>query len=190
MLKQFSIILGIYFLGELLQKTFGLPVPGNVIGMLLLFFGLSAGVIKLEMIDKISEFLLDNLAFFFLPAGVSLITCFTVLEGKWTAILEISVLSTVVILAVTGLTVEFVKKLLNKRQPEPGYPDKYKATAEKTVAGNSTAEKAAAGKAAAEIKARTVTNKGAAEPVQNHVQKHEQERIRENVHEHVQGQVS
>lgn len=187
LLKQFSIILSIYFLGELLQKAFSLPVPGNVIGMLLLFFCLSAGIIKLEMIDKISGFLLDNLAFFFLPAGVSLITCFTLLEGKWTAILEISVLSTVVILAVTGLTVEFVKKYLNKGQPESGYPEKPEATLEK---------------AATETKAGTVVNTGSAEPVQRnlpenvsehkpeHVQEHVAGHVRENVHDHVQGQVS
>lgn len=115
MLKQFSIILSIYFLGELLQKIFGLPIPGNILGMLILFFGLLAGIIKLEMINRITDFLLDNLAFFFLPAGVSLITCFSVLEGKWTAVLGVSVISTVVILGVTGLTVEFVKKLILKK---------------------------------------------------------------------------
>ncbi len=190
LLKQFSIILSIYFLGELLQKAFGLPVPGNVIGMLLLFFGLSAGVIKLEMIDKMSGFLLDNLAFFFLPAGVSLITCFTLLEGKWTAILEISILSTIVILAVTGLTVELVKKYLNKGQPESGSPEKPGATAEKAAAGT---------------KARNVVNTGASEPaqkyvpenVQKHMSEHEpahvmepvQEPVQENMHEHVQGHV-
>lgn len=115
MLKQFSIILGIYFLGEFLQKVFGLPVPGNILGMLILFFGLYSGLIKLEMIDRISDFLLENLAFFFLPAGVSLITCFAVLEGKLTAVVGVSVISTVVILGVTGLTVELIKKFLQKR---------------------------------------------------------------------------
>ncbi len=118
MLKQFSIILSIYFLGELLQKTFGLPIPGNILGMLILLFALLAGVIKLEMIDRISDFLLDNLSFFFLPAGVSLITCFSVLEGKWTAVLGVSIISTVIILGVTGLTVEFVKKLIQKKSIE------------------------------------------------------------------------
>ncbi|WP_410509374.1 CidA/LrgA family protein [Methanosarcina hadiensis] len=115
MLKQFSVILCIYFLGELLQKMFELPVPGNILGMLILFFFLLSGIIKLEMIDRISRFLLENLAFFFLPAGVSLITCFSVLEGKWTAILGVSIISTVVVLSVTGLTVEFVKKLTQKK---------------------------------------------------------------------------
>lgn len=115
LLKEFSIILIIYFLGELLQKISGLPIPGNVVGMLILFLGLYTGIIKLKMIGKISDFLLDNLAFFFLPAGVSLITCFSLLEGKWTAILEVSLISTVVTLGVTGLTVEFVKKSLGEK---------------------------------------------------------------------------
>lgn len=115
LLKEFSIILIIYFLGELLQKISGLPIPDNVVGMLILFLGLYTGIIKLKMIGKISDFLLDNLAFFFLPAGVSLITCFALLEGKWTAILEVSLISTVVTLGVTGLTVEFVKKSLGKK---------------------------------------------------------------------------
>jgi holin-like protein len=112
LLKQFSIILSIYFLGELIQKISGLPIPGNVIGMLILFFGLYTGIIKLETIGKISDFLLENLAFFFLPAGVSLMTSFGLLEGKWTSILEISLISTLIVLVVTGLTVEFVQRVL------------------------------------------------------------------------------
>ncbi|AKB36342.1 Antiholin-like protein LrgA [Methanosarcina siciliae C2J] len=131
MLKQFSIILGIYFLGDFLQKVFGLPVPGNILGMLILFFGLYSGVIKLEMIDRISDFLLDNLAFFFLPAGVSLITCFAILEGKLTAVIGISVVSTVVILGVTGLTVEFVKKFLQERSMKEIFSGKGKSEIEK-----------------------------------------------------------
>jgi holin-like protein len=115
LLKQFSIILSIYFLGELIQKALGLPVPGNVLGMLILFFSLYTGVIKFNMIDKISDFLLENMAFFFLPAGASLITCFALLEGKLTAILAVSLISTLIILAVTGLTVELVQRFLGRK---------------------------------------------------------------------------
>lgn len=79
MLKQFSVILIIYFLGEVMQKASGLPIPGNVLGMFLLF-GLLTGIVKLTSVDKISDFLLDNLAFFFLPAGVSIITSFPFLK--------------------------------------------------------------------------------------------------------------
>ncbi|AKJ37874.1 CidA/LrgA family protein [Methanosarcina barkeri] len=115
MLKQFSIILIIYFLGDLMQKALGLPIPGNVLGMLILFFSLYTGVVKLDMIDKVSDFLLENMAFFFLPAGASLITCFALLEGKLTAILAVSLISTFVILAVTGLTVELIQRFFRKK---------------------------------------------------------------------------
>lgn len=115
LLKQFSIILIIYFLGDLMQKALGLPIPGNVLGMLILFFSLYTGVIKLNMIDKISDFLLENMAFFFLPAGASLITCFALLEGKMTDILAVSLISTFIILAVTGLTVELVQRFFRRK---------------------------------------------------------------------------
>lgn len=138
MLKQFSIILGIYFLGDLLQKTFELPVPGNILGMLILFFCLLAGVIKLETISRISDFLLENLSFFFLPAGVSLITCSGVLEGKWTAVLGVSIISTVIILGVTGLTVEFVKKLIQIKSAEAKSIDEALFGKKKATGGKSS----------------------------------------------------
>jgi holin-like protein len=140
LLKQFSIILGIYFLGSLLQKSFGLPVPGNILGMLILFFCLLAGVIKLETISRISDFLLENLSFFFLPAGVSLITCSGVLEGKWTEVLGVSIISTVIILAVTGLTVEFIKKLIQKRSAEAKSIDTTLSVKKKVTGGRSAKE--------------------------------------------------
>ena len=99
-----------------MQKASGLPIPGNVLGMFLLFFGLLTGIVKLTSVDKISNFLLDNLAFFFLPAGVSIITSFALLEGKWTEVFLVSFISTIIALAVTGLTVEFVKKFIVKNQ--------------------------------------------------------------------------
>ena len=87
-------------------------------GMLILFSGLYTGIIKVNMIGKVSDLFLENLAFFFLPAGVSLITCFTLLQGKWTAIFVVSLVSTVVTLAATGLTVQLVKRSLGREPAE------------------------------------------------------------------------
>lgn len=50
----------------------GLPIPGNVLGMLLLFVLLLAGVIKLEYIQQAANFLLKHLVFFFIPVAVGL----------------------------------------------------------------------------------------------------------------------
>jgi holin-like protein len=110
---QFAIILAICYLGDLIHSFLHIPIPGNVLGMVLLLILLLSGVVKLSMIEDVSNFLLKHLAFFFIPAAVGLITCFTVLEGKWTALFVISVISTFIIAVVTGATVQL---LIKRRQ--------------------------------------------------------------------------
>jgi holin-like protein len=97
-------------MGDLLHNYLHLAIPGNVLGMLLLLIFLSTGIIKLSMIEDVSNFMLKHLSFFFIPAAVGLITCFTILEGKWTALMFISVVSTFIIAVVTGMTVQILMK--------------------------------------------------------------------------------
>ncbi|MBN2109575.1 MAG: CidA/LrgA family protein [Methanosarcinaceae archaeon] len=54
-----------------------LPIPGNVLGMVLLLFLLLSGMIRMSMIEDVSNFMLKHLFFFFIPAAVGLITCFS-----------------------------------------------------------------------------------------------------------------
>jgi holin-like protein len=110
-LKQFLIILGLYFTGEVVHGLFHLPIPGNIIGMILLLFGLLTKVIKLEMIEELTNFLLDNLAFFFVPAGVGLITTIGILKSSWYKILIICIVSTIIVLFVTSKSIEIIKKI-------------------------------------------------------------------------------
>jgi holin-like protein len=107
---QFAIILALCVIGDLLHDYLHLPIPGNVLGMVLLLILLLTGVIKLTMIEDVSNFMLKHLSFFFIPAAVGLITCFTILEGKWTALMFISVVSTFIIAVVTGMTVQILMK--------------------------------------------------------------------------------
>lgn len=110
LLRQLCIIVIICFAGEILHTLLNLPIPGNVIGMMLLLIGLCTGLIKLEMIDEISTFLLDHLAFFFLPAGVGLIACFGAIKYNWPKLLLICLFSTVVVMSTTGLIVQTLMK--------------------------------------------------------------------------------
>ncbi len=109
-LIQFGIILLVTLLGDFFYTYMNLPIPGNVVGMLLLLFFLLTGVLKLSMIEEVSNFMLKHLSFFFIPAAVGLITCFSVLEGKWTALVVISIVSTFIIAVVTGITVQILMK--------------------------------------------------------------------------------
>ncbi|WP_373899204.1 CidA/LrgA family protein [Haloimpatiens sp. FM7315] len=110
-LRELTIILFINFLGEIIHRLLHTSIPGNVIGMILLLIFLCSQVIKLESIEKISEFFLKNLAFFFLPAGVGLISCLGVLKGSFLSILLICLISTVVVMVVTGFTIQLLKKV-------------------------------------------------------------------------------
>jgi holin-like protein len=109
-LIQFGIIFLASFLGELLYTSLDLPIPGNILGMLLLLLFLLTGLLKLSMIEDVSNFMLKHLPFFFIPAAVGLITSFSLLEGKWTALVFIVVISTFIVAAVTGITTQVLIK--------------------------------------------------------------------------------
>lgn len=110
LLRQLLIILTICFMGEFINRLFNVPVPGNVIGMVILFICLFSGLIKLEMINEITKFLLDHLAFFFLPAAVGLITSLNVLKENGAAFLIICLLTTIMVTVVTGHVVQLFKR--------------------------------------------------------------------------------
>lgn len=112
LLRQLGIILGIALLGEIISKLLNLPIPGNVLGMVILLIFLSLKIVKIEMIEELSNFLLGYLAFFFIPAAVGLIANLDLLKEQGIAILTICVISTIVAIVVTGLTIQFVKRWL------------------------------------------------------------------------------
>ncbi|WP_072722983.1 CidA/LrgA family protein [Tepidibacter thalassicus] len=113
-LRQLGIILFISFLGEFISNFFNLTIPGSVVGMLILFTCLYTKIIKLDMISEVSKFLIDHLAFFFIPAGVSLISSLNLLKGKWISIIVISLISTILVIFTTGITVQLLTRRCEK----------------------------------------------------------------------------
>ncbi|KZL89597.1 CidA/LrgA family protein [Clostridium magnum] len=110
MIRQFAIISIICFLGEVIRSLLGIAVPGNVIGMILLLISLCCGIIKLELIEDISKFLLDHLPFFFIPAGVGLIASVSIIKDCWQYIVLIIVISTIIVMAITSITIQLFKR--------------------------------------------------------------------------------
>lgn len=108
-LRQLAIILVICFLGEVLNRLFNVPIPGNVIGMVLLLIALLTGIIKLESIENVTDFLLKHLAFFFVPAGIGVISSFDIIKSSLIPMLIVIILSTIIVIAVTGITVQLLK---------------------------------------------------------------------------------
>lgn len=111
LLRELLIILIIYFLGELLAYTFNLPIPGNILGMIILLILLSTKIIKVESIEKVSNFFLDHLAFFFIPAGVGLLTSISYIKDVWIQFLLVCLISTIIVIVFTGLIVQKIIKI-------------------------------------------------------------------------------
>ncbi|MDE6085215.1 MAG: CidA/LrgA family protein, partial [Muribaculaceae bacterium] len=99
---QCSVLFAFLALGELIVYLTGLPIPSSIIGMILLTFALKAGVVKECWVDRIADFLVRNLGFFFVPAGVGLLKCLGIIKAQWFPIVMATVLSTILIIATTG----------------------------------------------------------------------------------------
>jgi len=101
-LQGLVLLLGFQFAGELVSRLLDLPIPGNVIGMALLLLALAGGVVKEESISEAGELLLKYMALFFVPAGVGVMLYFELIAREWLPIIVGTVVSTFVVMAVTG----------------------------------------------------------------------------------------
>jgi len=113
--REAIIILGIYLLGEFISQVLSLPIPGNILGMLILLVLLWTKVVKLEQIETIANFLLDHLAFFFIPAGVGLMTSVGIIKDSWLKLIIVCIVTTIIIIASTGLIVQYITRKTKKR---------------------------------------------------------------------------
>lgn len=104
MLTGIFIILLFFALGEALAWLTGGFIPGSVLGMILLFSALCMKIVKPEQVKPVARFLCDNMALFFVPAGVGIINALDILSRYWQAVLVSCAVSTVlVIIVVAGL---------------------------------------------------------------------------------------
>ena len=80
MIRQCAILFGCLALGELVVWLTGVKLPSSIIGMLLLTLFLKLGWIKLQWVQGMSDFLVANLGFFFVPPGVALMLYFDIIR--------------------------------------------------------------------------------------------------------------
>ena len=110
LLLQISILFGICWLGEAAASLLPLPIPASVIGMLLLFLLLLL-LRGTKPVEELTGFLLKNMAFFFVPAGLGILGQSEVLRKNLLPLLTICVLTTLITFLVTAYTVRGVQYL-------------------------------------------------------------------------------
>lgn len=123
MILQCAVLFAFLALGEFVVYATGLPVPASIVGMILLAAALKLQWVKLEWVDKISDFFVRNLGFFFVPAGVGVMRCFNLIADEWLPIVGASVLSTFLIIACTGWMHQLVRKYMPKKHAGERHPE-------------------------------------------------------------------
>lgn len=109
MIRAVTILLVYQLIGETLVLALGLPIPGPVMGMVFLFVTLWMRKSLPEDVKETAQGMLRHLSLLFVPAGVGVMVHASLVAQVWLPILATLVLSTLVTLAVTGWTVQWVK---------------------------------------------------------------------------------
>ena len=116
LLSQIAVLFGVCFVSQLIEWALPFAFPASIIGMVVLFLLLLLRVLKVERIREVSDFLLSNMALFFIPASVSIINYFDLLRENLVPLLVICTVSTVLTFTVTALTVRLTRRLLRGRE--------------------------------------------------------------------------
>ena len=115
-LRQFMIILLVSFLGELLKYVIPLPVPASIYGLVIIFILLETGILKLDAVKETSVFLIEIMPLMFIPAGVGLMESWGDLNSMLLEVVVIILVSTVLVMGVSGKVTELVlKRSANKK---------------------------------------------------------------------------
>jgi holin-like protein len=99
---QLSILILIHQIGNFIVRFTGLPIPGNVLGMLILFLLLWSRILPLHWVEGISTILIKHLSFFFIPISVGIMTLGTLLWGSGLKIIFILLISSFIGLIFSG----------------------------------------------------------------------------------------
>lgn len=115
-MKQFCLIMFISFLGEVLHHYLPLPIPASIYGLVILFAGLITGVVKLSHVEETGRFLIEIMPLMFIPAAVGLLESWGILAPIWIPIVGITLITTVIVMIVSGKITQFVIRLENQEE--------------------------------------------------------------------------
>jgi holin-like protein len=115
MLTAILCLIGCQLVGEIVREVCHLPIPGPVIGMLLLAAVLALRGSKTNgpipaSLDQVAGVLISHMGLLFVPAGVGIIAEAGLLRQQWLSIVAALLGSTVLSIAVTGLVMHWVTR--------------------------------------------------------------------------------
>jgi len=118
MLEAVTMLLVYQLVGEVLVHFFALPIPGPVIGMLLLFLSLYLKGSIPDALHETASTILQHLSLLFVPAGVGVMVHFSRVAGEIVPILLAVLGSTALAIAAAALTMQALIRVRERRLRE------------------------------------------------------------------------
>lgn len=114
-IKQITIIMTISLLGEVLAEMLPFTIPASVYGLFLMLIALMTRIIRVEHVKESSDFLMDIMPIMFVPASVGLMVSWGLLKEILVPVLIVSVFGTIIVMIVSGKTVDGIMRLTNQQ---------------------------------------------------------------------------
>jgi putative effector of murein hydrolase LrgA (UPF0299 family) len=119
MIQAFAILLVGQLIGETIVRLALLPIPGPVVGMVLLFALMVARMPLPSTLGETADGLLRHLSLLFVPAGVGVVQHLDRLGADAVRLLAVVVIATAVTLAATAFVFEFIARWMNVGEEPP-----------------------------------------------------------------------
>ena len=110
MIESLTLLLVCQLAGEIIARASGVPLPGPVIGMAILFIGLMIRGGVPEPLQQTTKSILDHLSLLFVPAGVGVMIYLPLIADEWLSIASAVVIGTLVTIALTAWIMSVILK--------------------------------------------------------------------------------
>lgn len=109
-IRQVLIILAFTGLGELLAAIIPFPIPAAIYGIVLMLIALGTGILKTEQVQETSGFLISIMPVLYVPVCVRILEYWGIISSNLVAIITVTVASTFLVFAVSGLITQWLLK--------------------------------------------------------------------------------
>ena len=117
MIGAISLLFVCEFAGDGIARVFGLPLPGSVLGMLILLLWLAGVKRDRPVLGQVTSWLTAHLSVMYVPAAVGLIAQGPILSRYGIGIVVAATVSTLLTLVVTVLVFHWALRLVERHAP-------------------------------------------------------------------------
>lgn len=117
-LVQAAFLYGFFLLGSLLRELLHIPLPGSIIGLLILWGLLSINIVPIGWVENGAYLFLSVLPLYLLPATVGVMDYLHIFTGKGLLLVLITIISTFITMAVASVFSERTAVQKSKKEVE------------------------------------------------------------------------